>query len=64
MERGGNDSIDKCVNELVDVLHKAARNIPEAKFCARLRPYLCPELDTLKRNKMFWFKKGVGQEHR
>ena len=52
-----NDNIDGYFSDLVDAIHNAAMNVPRSKFRSNLKPYWSAELDALKKEKMFWFKK-------
>ena len=52
-----NESVDLCIDAIINTLHDTARVIPTAKFVKHLKPYWNEELNLLKKDKMKWFKK-------
>ena len=54
---GSEVEIEVLFDRLVSALHEAAKVLPRAQFRRNLKPYWSDELNNLKKNKMFWFKK-------
>ena len=44
--------LDAIIKEVIDILRECEKAIPVTSFKNHLKPYWCPELDTLKKNKI------------
>ena len=60
------DRLDECINTLIELLKKAASNIPSSRFRYHLKPYWNERLSELKRAKIKshknWIKNGSPRE--
>ena len=57
-ERGGSEIvIERSFERLIEIIHEAAKVLPRSRFKKNLKPYWTDELNRLKKDKMYWFKK-------
>ena len=51
--------VDDILCEIVKSLHEAASGLPRTRFRKHLKPYWCPEMDSLKQEKIKAYKRWV-----
>ena len=56
-----NDTLDECINTLVELMTKAAQSIPNARFRQHLKPYWNDYLSKLKQSKIGSYNNWISQ---